>query len=133
MATDQNSVAGQVDNLNSKLADYFSKMQKYVADPNGGQPLPDFATFVESFDFSELHRMTISRASDAASYENGAAIENTHHMIAVAREFNLRTKTKASYYSDAQADFTTESDYYATMKVFWGNMLRGVYEEGKIS
>jgi hypothetical protein len=77
--------------------------------------------------------MTFVRTNDAASYENGAAIENVHQMVAIIREFDMASKRKVDYYVDAGAEANRESDYYANMKVFWSSMLRGNYVEGATS
>lgn len=130
MAVDQNSAVGQAETANNQLAAYFSLMNKYIG--SGGN-LPNFNDYVSTFDFSELHRMSTSRAGDTASYQNGAAIENINQMIAINREYDLRTKGKQAYYSDAESDFMQESNYYSTLMVFWVNMLNNIYEEGKTS
>ncbi len=133
MALDPNSVAGQAETANNKLAEYFSELNKFAADTAGLLVPPDFNDYLEFLDYSELHRMTTTRIADTASYENGAAIENIHMMVAILREFNLRQKGKIDYYTDSETDYMQESNYYSTMKVFWVNMLSGLYEEGKTS
>jgi hypothetical protein len=133
MSFDPNSAIGQAETANDKLAQYFSDMNKFVGDNTGSILPPDFQDIINSFDYSELLRMTISRAGDSASFENGAAIENIHHMVAIMREYSLRQKGKIDYYSDAETDFLDESNFYSTLKVFWVNMLSGFYEEGKTS
>jgi hypothetical protein len=131
MAIDINSAVGQAENANDKLAQFFSDMNKFVKDLTGATLPPEFADTVSEFDYSELHRMTISRISDSASFENGAAIENIHQMTAIMREYNLRQKGRLQYYTDAESEYLTESDYYSAAKVFWVNMLSGLYDEGK--
>lgn len=133
MATIPNSAIGQAENANELLAAYFSALTKFAADTNGVTLPPNFATTISGLDYSELHRMSTTRSSDAASFENGAAIENIHMMAAIIRENNLRIKGKVAYYSDASSDYLNESNYYSTMKSFWVNMLNGLYIEGKTS
>jgi hypothetical protein len=133
MALDPDSALGQAEKANDKLAEYFSNMGKFAADIGGATIPPDFQETLDEFDYSELHRMSTTRAGDSASFQNGAAIENAHAMAAINREFNLRRKGKIDYYSDAASDYTNESNFYSTMKSFWVNMLSGNYEEGKTS
>ncbi len=54
-------------------------------------------------------------------------------MVAFIREFNMASKRKSDYYTDAAAEASRESDYYASMKVFWVSMLKGIYVEGATS
>jgi hypothetical protein len=133
MALDSNSALGQAETANEKLAEYFNDLYKYLRDTTGTVLPPDFVTVAETLDYSELHRMTYVRAEDSASYENGAAIENTHQMIAFVREYNMANKRKSDFYVDASAEANRESEYYSNMKVFWVSMLRGIYVEGGTS
>lgn len=128
-----NSALWQSENANEILAAYFAAMNQFASSIDGSSVPPDFEAVITQFDFSELHRMTMVRASDAASFENGAAIENIHLMAAVKREYGLRTKGKVEYYADATSDYLNDSNFYSSMKSFWVNMMRGLYEEGKTS
>ena len=133
MAIDPGSVVGQVEAANDKLAEYFSNMAKFTTDFLGTDFAPDFEDYVDVLDYSELNRMVRTRFSDSASFENGAAIENISMMVAITREYNLRSKNKMDYYADASSEYSSESNYYSTMKIFWMNMIRGNYVEGKTS
>lgn len=133
MALDPDSALGQAESANDSLAGYFSGMNKFASDTTGASIPPDFQSVNDNLDYSELHRMSTTRAADSASFQNGAAIENIHMMAAIQREFNLRSKGKVDYYSDAASDYLDDSNFYATMKTFWVSMLGGVYEEGKTS
>lgn len=130
MALDPNSAIGQSETANNALAGYFAALSTAMEDDTGAQPIPSTDDLVAEFDYSELLRMATTRASDSASYENGAAVENIHMMAAIDREYSLRTKSKLDYYTDAAAEFLDESNFYATMKVYWVNMLNGIYKEG---
>ena len=128
------SPVDQAGTINTNLAQYFDSMQKFSSSSDGSAPLPDFnKDVIEGIDYSELLRMTTTCASDAASYTNGAAIENVNHMVALNREFGLRSKTKLQYYADAQSDYLNESNFYAAMSTFWTNMMIGAYTDGKTS
>lgn len=133
MALDPGSAAGQVNEANSKLSEYFSNLRKFVMDDTGETVPPDFKDYVESLDYSELLNMVSARYSDSASFENGAAIENISTMVSILREYGLRNKGKIEYYSDASADYLSESNFYATMNVFWVNMINKNYIEGTTS
>jgi hypothetical protein len=93
---------------------------------------PDFSDYIEDFDYSELLRMSTTRASDSSSFENGAAIENIHMMVGISREYSLRRKGKSSYYADASSEASRESDYYATSKVFWVKTLNNNFIDGEM-
>ena len=133
MAIDSNSPLGQAENSNQSLAGFFNALSKHLADPTGTMPPPEFRDIVESLDYSELHRMTFVRSGDAASHENGAAIENVHQMAALTREYGMASKTKSDYYTDGAAEADRESVFYSNMKVFWVSMLSGNYKEGTTS
>lgn len=130
MAIDKNSALGQAENSNDSMAGFFNDLNKYLADTTGGVPPPEFQNVADALDYSELHRMTYVRGEDSASYENGAAIENTHQMVALLREFSMAGKRKTDYYTDAAAEANRESEYFANIKVYWTSMLSGVYMEG---
>ncbi len=133
MAIDVNSALGQAETANDKLAEFYNSLNKYLVDTTGTVLPPDFQDVIDVLDFSELHRMTYVRAEDAASYENGAAIENVHQMVALFREFDMANKRKTDYYTDGAVEANRESDFYASMKVFWVSMLSGIYVEGATS
>lgn len=133
MAIDKNSALGQAEGSNDKMAEFFNDLYKYLSDTTGGVLPPDFQTVVDVLDYSELHRMTYVRAEDSASYENGAAIENTHQVVALLREFSMANKRKTDYYADASAEANRESEYFSTLKVYWTSMLSGIYVEGGTS
>lgn len=133
MAIDKNSALGQAEGSNDKMAEFFNDLYKYLSDTGGVIPPPDFKTVADELDYSELHRMTYVRAEDSASYENGAAIENTHQIVALLREFSMANKRKTDYYTDAGAEANRESEYFSTLKVYWTSMLSGIYVEGGTS
>jgi hypothetical protein len=112
------------------MAAFYNDLYKYLKDDTGNVEPPDFSDVIDVLDYSELHRMTYIRATDSASYENGAAIENVHQMAALIREYDISSKRKSDYYTDASAEANRESDYYANMKTFWVSMLGGIYVEG---
>jgi hypothetical protein len=130
MATvDPNSVLGQIQTLNNTLSAYFQAMAAFANDTTGSTQLPDFSTVADGLDHSELLRMTNSRTSDSASFQNGAAIENLSHSVAIIREYNMRTKSKVEFYQDAGTDFASDSGYYATKSSYYSSMLNGFYKE----
>src|SRR4051812_16101235 len=119
MALDANGVLGQTETANNELASYFNDLSKYLVDATGTVPPPEFQNVIDKLDYSEIHRMTFVRTNDAASYENGAAIENVHQMVSLIREFDMVNKRKTDYYRDGGSEANKESDYYSNMKVFW--------------
>lgn len=133
MALDSNSSLGQAENSNQALAEFFNALSKHLADPEGAALPPEFRDILDKLDYSELHRTTFVRANDAASYENGAAIENVHQMAALLREYGMASKRKSDYYREGASEADRESIYYSNMKVFWVSMLNGNYKEGATS
>jgi len=127
MAIDANSAVGQAQTIYNQLAQYFADMTTYHL--NGGA-CPDFSTYITSIDYSEIYRVTDQAQGGSASYPNGSAIESIHHIMAVLREYTLRTKTKAAYYLDGQGDATNESDYYSTLKTATVSTMSGVVTPG---
>lgn len=128
--TDPNSAVGQSNTAYNSFASYFSAMNQYLQ--NGGT-CPDFSDSIGSLDYSVLHTSAVADQSNNANYPAAAAVENVHHMAAVLREYGMRTKSKANYYNDGQSDSLNESNYYATMKTYYSNMLQGVYTDGATS
>jgi hypothetical protein len=127
MAIDPNSAVGQTQNIYNALAQYFSDMTNYQL--NGGA-CPDFNTYITSISYTEIHRTTSMAQSGSSNYPNGAAIESIHHIASVLREFAIRTKSKADYYSDSITDMTNESNYYSTLKTYMVSTLSGSVTPG---
>jgi hypothetical protein len=127
MAIDANSAVGQTQTIYTQLAQYFTDMNTYLA---SGGACPDFTTYISSIDYSEIHRVTSLSQASSANYPNGAAIESAHHIMAVIREFALRTKSKADYYGDGQADSSSEANYYSTVKTSMVSMISGLVTPG---
>lgn len=130
MTIDVNSAVGQGENANAQTAIFFSDLNKALADTTGSLAPPNFGTFISTFDYSEILRAAASRASNSASYQTGAFVENVHGIVAMQREFSMCGKTKINYYEDAVADSLNESNFYATMKVLWSQMMLGNYVNG---
>ena len=125
---DANSAIGQVQTANNAFAQFFSSVNQALS--SGGN-FPEFSDSLASLVYTELHRMAINGQLKNANYPDAAAIENVHHIIAVQREYGLRYKNKNQYYSDGAADALNESNYYATIKTLYINMLRGVFTPGE--
>jgi hypothetical protein len=130
MATDSGSAVGQSNTAYTAFSTFFSQVNAYLA---GGSTCPDFSDLAGTLDYSVLHTSAVSDQSNNANYPAAAAVENTHHIAAVLREFGMRTKTKANYYTDGQSDSLNESNYYTAMTSYYGNMLQGVYTPGATS
>lgn len=124
---DPNSAIGQAQSANNVFAQFFSDV--YQAHFGTGD-FPEFSDVVASLDYSELHRIAVNGQMGNANYSDAAAIDNVHQMVAVGREYGLRTKGKLQYYGDGQNDALNESNFHATMKTMYVNMLRGVFVPG---
>lgn len=134
LTIDPTTAVGQAQTTYNNLSIYFDALNDFVSDDTGATLPPDCdATLVSLFNYDQLLTMTQARTSDVASYQNGAAIESVHTMVGIEREFGLRQKTKLDYYSDAQDDYSNESDYWDAMSVFYVSMLLNVYKEGQTS
>lgn len=127
---DPNSAIGQAQDANNAFAEFFAGVYQFLA--NGGS-CPEFSDFLERMDYSELLRIAVSGQTGSPSYPGAAAVENVHQIVAVLREYGLRTKGKNQYYEDGQSDVLNESNFYATMKIHWVSMLNGVYVAGATS
>jgi len=90
MPLDINSAVGQGENANAQLAQYFSDLNKALVDTTGSVLPPDFNTFINTFDYSEMLRVANSLTSNSANYQTGAFVENIPYIIAIQREFNMR-------------------------------------------
>ena len=109
------------------MARFFSELAEYL---NGSGSCPELADYLPQIDYTELHRFALSGQTGNASYPGAAAVEVVHHLVAVQREFGLRTKGKIQYYDDGQSETGNEAAYYDAMKLFYVNMLRGNYVPG---
>ena len=51
-------------------------------------------------------------------------------MVAIQREFNMRQKSKAQYYNDAQNDMSQDSGYYNSLFAKYFSLYRGSSLDG---
>lgn len=117
---------------NNYLSAYFAALNNFVSDNTGATLPPNCATTLTSLlSISQLLGMTLSRASDVSSFQNGAAIENVNNVVAITREFTLRSKTKTGYYSDASQDYQNDANYWNAMSSFYNNILSGTLTSGQ--
>ena len=128
---DPNSAIGQSQTGYNTFAQFFSDLEAYLL--GSSTTCPEFSDYVSNLDYSELHRVALTGQIGSASYPGAAAVENVHHMTAINREYGIRQKSKADYYDDGQTDSGNESDFYATMKSYYVNMLQGNYQPGATS
>jgi hypothetical protein len=127
MAIDPLSAQGQAQVIYKQLGQYFTDMNTYLL--NGGS-CPDFSTYITTLDYSALGVMTDQLQGSSANYANGATIESAHHIMAVLREYGIRTKNKASYYQDATGESSTESQYYGALGTAMTSTIGGVVVPG---
>ena len=128
----QNSTFTQAQSNHKYLAAYFLAMNSFVTDDTGATLPPDCSeTLVSLLNMADLVTMTQARADDTASFQNGAAIESVHNVVSVVREFELRSKTKLAYYSDASADYMNDSNYWSTISAYYNNILSGNLSGGQ--
>lgn len=127
MPINPNSALGQAQTIYGQLNKYFTDMHAYYT--NGGV-CPTISTYLSSIDFSALGTLTDQSQAGSANYANGAAIETTHHAMAVLREYVIRSKNKAAYYLDGSSECANESTYYDTLgtamvSTIGGNVIQG--------
>lgn len=106
------TISNQTSSAMSGISTYFSGMSSYLS--NGGT-MPDLGSLLSSLDYSELYNAAFLNQKGGSSYPNGTLIETVHHIVALQREYGMRTKSKADIYSDAQTDMDTESQYFDSL------------------
>ena len=129
--TDPNSAVGQSQTGYTALSSYYQAVYQFLL--GNTTTCPEFSDYTDKLDYSELHRVALTSQIGSANYPGGAAVENVHHLAAASREYTIRQKRKSDYYLDGQTDAGNESNYYSTMKTYYGNMLQGVYAPGSTS
>jgi len=122
----------QAQTNNNLLSTYFDAMNNFVSDPTGATLPPNCSTtLISLLAYSQLLGMSQARASDASSFQNGAAIENVNNVVAIQREFALRSKIKSNFYADASQDYQNDSNYWNAMSAFYNSILMGVITTGE--
>lgn len=117
----------ELDTLEEKLVDYFDKVLANVSDPT--KALPSFEDYVLDLSYDVLLTEAQAGAQRAASYSTGALVDTVHLIAAIIREFNMRTKTKAQYFLDAEDDNARVIDFIEFLHAKYKNYLRGAAPE----
>lgn len=113
--------------LKDKLQDYFDKLSLNLS--NTSNPLPSFEDYIAFLTYDALLTDAISGSDRAASYSNGALTDTAHMVAAISREFAMRTKSKASYFTDGEDDSSRVSTFMDTMFGRYYNYIRGTSPE----
>jgi len=124
MALDTNSAIGQADNIGGKLAEYYSKMSKYISGIESVPPV--IADYISTMEYTELHRQVSVTGFDTPSFSAGAMLDVISCAVGIQRELGLALKLKSDYYSDGVSEYSLESDFYATNKVSSVSAIQGI-------
>jgi hypothetical protein len=121
------SAATQLKNLSVKMAAYFNAVSLNLT--NTANALPSFEDSAGSLDYDEILNEAILGANRAASYSTGALTDTVHQIIAITREFDMRTQTKAAYITAAINDSGTDAVNYQDLYGRYVNYFRGTAPE----
>jgi hypothetical protein len=121
------SVATQLKNITDKLQGYFSALSLNLT--STANALPSFEDYVSLLDYDEIYTQAVDGAERAANYATGALSDTVHQVIAINREFDIRSKTKSQYFSDGIVDSATDAANYQDMYGRYTNYYRGTAPE----
>lgn len=126
---DPHSAIGQLNAAYTAFANYFSGVNTGIS--SGSFPTLD--SIVAGLDYSEILRLAQLSSIGAPSHPGAAAVEATHHIAAVVREYGYSQKTKADLYSDGSVDSQNEANFYNALGPLYTGMLTGIYTPGATS
>lgn len=109
------------------MAAYFNAVSLNLT--STANALPSFEDSVDSLLYDEILNEAILGANRAASYSTGALTDTVHQIIAINREFDMRTQTKASYITAAINDSGTDAVNYQDLYGRYFNYFRGTSPE----
>jgi hypothetical protein len=125
-----NPAATQSDAVYSGLSSYY----KAVSDAlQNGTEVPSVGSIVGSLSFTDLETMASLHSKGTPSYAVGSAVETAHLAASIIREYVIRVKTKAEYYSDGISSHSTESDYFDKLKYMHGSAIAGGSINGSLT
>lgn len=126
MALDINYL-GQLNTFATGMKNYYSALSLNLTSTTN--TLPMFSDVIGSFDYSEILRHALDSQKVSANFISGALVDTVHDMMAVQREFTIRTKGRAAYFSDAVSDTLIDSNYYDAFNVKNLNLFKGTSPE----
>lgn len=121
------SAATQLKTFATTLAAYFKAISLNLT--STANALPSFEDSVNLLLYDEVFNAAILGANRAASYSTGALTDTVHQIIAINREFDMRTQTKAAYMAAAINDSGTDAVNYQDLYGRYFNYFRGTSPE----
>lgn len=113
--------------LETQLTTYFTALSANFANP--ALAMPSFEDYIGALGYNVLLTEAQAGAQRAASYSTGALVDTVHMIAAIQREFNMRVKTKAQYFLNANEDTNKVVDFVEFMSAKYSNYMRGTTPE----
>lgn len=126
MALDVNYLS-QLNTFAQGMKGYYSSLSLNLT--LSSNALPMFEDVVGAFDYSEILRHALDNQRSSANFISGALVDTVHDIMAVQREFTIRTKGRSAYFSDAISDTTLDANYYDAFYVKNLNLFKGTSPE----
>lgn len=112
----------QIKSVTSSLAEYHKLLEASFVTPSVA--VPSFEDYLASLEVPNVLVDAIQSENRSASYSTGALTDVVHRADAIKREMNIRTKSKAAYFSDAAVDTGQMTEFYGSMYAKYLNYLR---------
>lgn len=119
-------MSAQVDQLKvftDGMKAYYKNLQNNIADTNNA--LPMFEDIIMNFDYSEILRKAVDNRNMSANFITGALVDTAHDIMAVQREFSIRSTSRYSYFIDSMSEYAKDSDYYSSFYAINLNLFNG--------
>lgn len=120
------SAASQLKNIATVMAAYYNALSADLTSPGA---TPSFEDSVALLLYDEIYTEALLGSNRAASYSTGALTDTVHQVIAINREFDMRSQTKASYISAGVSDSGTDAANYQDLYGRYVNYFRGTAPE----
>jgi hypothetical protein len=117
--------------ISDKLTDYFDKLGLNFE--NTSNALPSFEDYVASLVYNEILTKALEGADRVASYSIGSLVDTAHLVAAISREFDMRSSTKANYFSVSVDDMDNLTGYLNGLYGRYLNYYRGTSPEQQVS
>lgn len=118
-----NSSIGQSSGFFKLLSDYYSSNAAYLASPTGESPL--FMETLMSLEFSQIITESQNRAKGLPSMVSGALIESANAIFATIRDAGLRSKIRADFFAEADAESGQDAKFYMEQGQLLSSFISG--------
>lgn len=122
MALDVNYLS-QLETFTSGMKTYYKNLSLNLTTSSSAVPM--FEDVIGTFDYSEILRHALDGQKASANFMTGAMVDTIHDIMAVQREFSIRSKTRAAYFTDAVSDAELDYNYYDAYYVNNLNLFKG--------